>query len=131
MDQQEFGQYIYNLRKKKKMSIRMLEDLSGVSNSYISQIENGIRRPSPDVLKKLYAPLDISYVELMVGAGHWSEDELLEAFNENEVFKEQVDLEEFLNKNNITFKGVIITDHDKKLIKFYLETLCSDRTKED
>lgn len=65
--------YLKDLRKKKKLSIRKLEELSGVSNSYISQIEKGERNPSPEVLKKLAEPLEVDYLKLMHEAGFISE----------------------------------------------------------
>lgn len=53
------------------MSIRKLEEESGVSNSYISQVERGERStPSPDILKKLSGPLGVDYTELMYAAGY-------------------------------------------------------------
>ena len=53
------------------MTIRQLELYSGVSNSYLSQLENGKRGiPSPIIIKKLHKPLGISYEELMEKAGY-------------------------------------------------------------
>lgn len=67
----EFGEYLQNKRKDKNISIRKLGELSGVSNSYLSQLENGKRGiPSPEILKKLHGPLEITYDELMEKAGH-------------------------------------------------------------
>jgi SOS regulatory protein LexA len=71
--QKDFGNYLKNLRMDKKLSIRKLEELSGVSNAYLSQMENGKRgMPSPEILKKLHEPLDVSYDKLMEMAGHIS-----------------------------------------------------------
>lgn len=44
--------------------------MSGVSNSYISQIENGVVEPSPDVLRKLGGAYGIPFEVLMEAAGH-------------------------------------------------------------
>lgn len=67
----EFREYLKQLREAKKLSFRKLEALSGVSYTYLSQIENGSRGvPSPDVLKKLADPLGVSYKELMTAAGY-------------------------------------------------------------
>lgn len=67
----EFGKYLKKLRKERGLTIRALEELSGVSNSYLSQIELGQRgAPSPDVLKKLAGPLGVTIPKLMVKAGH-------------------------------------------------------------
>src|SRR5690606_9805791 len=53
------------------MTIRQLELYSEVSNAYISQLERGKRGiPSPDILKKLAAPLGLDYNELMIKAGY-------------------------------------------------------------
>ncbi|WDV94205.1 helix-turn-helix domain-containing protein [Brevibacillus parabrevis] len=73
----EFGHYLKSLRKGKKLTIRQLEELTKVSNSYISQMERGDRRPSPNILKKLEGPLGIPYQELMVKAGYIPEGEII------------------------------------------------------
>jgi repressor LexA len=66
-----FGEYLRSKRKEKKMTIRQLAVYSGISNAYISQIENGERGiPSPEVLKKLAGPLGVPYEELMEKAGY-------------------------------------------------------------
>jgi transcriptional regulator with XRE-family HTH domain len=66
-----FGQYLRELRKSKKLTIRQLEKSSGVSNSYLSQLENGLRDiPSPHVIEKLSEGLDASYEQLMLVAGY-------------------------------------------------------------
>jgi transcriptional regulator with XRE-family HTH domain len=71
----EFGEYLKQLRETKNLSFRKLDALSGVSYVYLSQIENGKRGiPSPDVLKKLAAPLGVSYKELMQAAGYLGQD---------------------------------------------------------
>jgi transcriptional regulator with XRE-family HTH domain len=71
----EFKEYLKQLRDAKQLSLRKLDSLSGVSHVYLSQIENGNRGvPSPDVLKKLAAPLGVSYKELMTAAGYWGRE---------------------------------------------------------
>jgi repressor LexA len=71
LEAKEFGLYIRKLRTDKKMTIRQLELYSGVSNAYLSHIENGKRGiPSPDILKKLSKPLGVEYASLMKAAGH-------------------------------------------------------------
>lgn len=75
MEAQEFGEYLKKIRKSKKMTIRQLELYSKVSNAYISQLERGDRGlPSPDILKKLSAPLGIEYNDLMIKAGYVEEN---------------------------------------------------------
>ncbi|QDR80249.1 helix-turn-helix domain-containing protein [Sporomusa termitida] len=70
MKAEEFGKYIKDLRNEQKLTTRQLEKQSGVSNAYISQIENGKRIPTPTILQKLAPSLNITYKELMQAAGH-------------------------------------------------------------
>ncbi|MEK3917256.1 S24 family peptidase [Paenibacillus sp. FSL H7-0331] len=67
----EFGGFIKMLRKRANLTVRELEDRSGVSHSYITQLENGKRGvPSPEILNKISEPLLINYDELMLKAGY-------------------------------------------------------------
>jgi len=59
------------LRKRSGLSLRGLEDASGVDRSTISRIENGeYQRPSPSNLTKLAAGLGIDASELLTAAGY-------------------------------------------------------------
>lgn len=72
LDGKEFGSYLKTLRTQKKLTARQLDLYSGVSHSYISQMERGARGiPSPDILKKLAKPLGVDYEELMMKAGYF------------------------------------------------------------
>lgn len=84
----ELGNFLRQLRGKR--SLRDIADLTGLSHTYISDIENGYRRGtnkplkvSPEILKKLSKALDTSYAELMVLAGYWDKDD-----PENEMLSE-------------------------------------------
>lgn len=70
MDTIELGKHLRSSRKNKGLTLVELSNKSGVSNPYISQIENGKFKPSPDVLKKLSAVLDESYLDLLRAAGY-------------------------------------------------------------
>ena len=60
----KFGEYLRGLRKRRDISIRRLAAASGVSNSYISQIETGQRGiPSPIVIRQLADALDVPYLD--------------------------------------------------------------------
>lgn len=70
-DDNSFGEYLKKIRTEKKLSTRDIQKKTGISNSYISLIESGKKgTPSPDVLKKLYKVLNVSYEELMHVAGY-------------------------------------------------------------
>lgn len=72
-DLQLFGAYLRGLRKEKGFTIRQLEERTGVSNAYLSQLENGKRGlPSPEILMKIHEPLGVGYDELMEKAGYIS-----------------------------------------------------------
>ncbi|MCL6443433.1 MAG: helix-turn-helix domain-containing protein [Alicyclobacillus sp.] len=74
MEAKAFGEYIRSLRQNANLTIRQVEAYSGVSNAYLSQLENGKRGiPSPDILRKLSKPLKVSYEELMIAAGYLTE----------------------------------------------------------
>lgn len=66
----KIGEYIKKLRENKKLSINQLSNLSGISSAHISRIENGKRKPSPKMLKKIYPFLGVTYEELMQVAGY-------------------------------------------------------------
>lgn len=61
---------LLDARHAKSWSLRQAEKESGVSNGYISQVEKGTVRPSPDVLQKLASAYDVPYRLLMERAGY-------------------------------------------------------------
>src|SRR6185503_16945446 len=78
MVSKEFGQYLKKIRIQKggrgHWSLRSVASRSGVSDSYLSQIENGkISSPSFDVLKKLSESLKHPYLDLLNKAGYLPE----------------------------------------------------------
>lgn len=52
-------------REHRKLTVAALSDLSGVSGSYISEIETGRKRGSVDALKKLSRALDLTVDDLL------------------------------------------------------------------
>lgn len=56
--------HIWQLRTEKKLTLRQLGELSGVSSSEINVIENGKVSPRLDTLELLAKGLDISIHEL-------------------------------------------------------------------
>ena len=70
----EFGIYIRTLRKRVGLTLREIEEQTGISNAYLSQIEQGHRNPpSPAMLKRLAKALGVSQNQLMVEAGYLEE----------------------------------------------------------
>lgn len=99
------GKYIENKRTEKEMNITELANKAGISRPYLSQIESGSRKPSPEILKKLSTPLGVSYMSLMQTAGYI--DHLDNIFGEMDEIRKKKHfqtmvyaLEEQLNNNS-------------------------------
>lgn len=64
------GLVLRQSRELKKLSLRAVEDITGISNAYLSQLEhNKIKKPSADTLYKLSDTyrLDFNYLLHMAG----------------------------------------------------------------
>lgn len=137
MEIKEFGKYIKKLREEKSLSTHKLAELSGVSQSYISHLESGRKKnaPSPEVIKKLSENLDRSYVELMVAAGYYGDDELLEPVEEivqglismkpgaGKTGMTMIDLAGILEQKNLIYKNLVLTQNDRKRILDMLDIM--------
>ena len=65
------GAYLRALRESLRMKLREVEEASGVSNAYLSQLETGkIGKPSPHILHKLASVYNVPYEMLMDRAGY-------------------------------------------------------------
>ena len=65
---EDIGQMLKRLRGQ--TSLRAVHRLSGISNSYLSQIEKGIRHPGPKLLRRLAAVYGVGVHELLRKAGY-------------------------------------------------------------
>ncbi|SDT66644.1 Helix-turn-helix domain-containing protein [Mucilaginibacter mallensis] len=64
------GGILREARDLKKLSLREVEVQSGISNAYLSQLENDkIKKPSANTLYKLSELFHITFDDLMVAAG--------------------------------------------------------------
>ena len=67
----ELGVYVREKRQEKKLSIRKLAELAGISHTEIKRIEDGTRKqPSPQVVRSIASALGVPYEELMIAAGY-------------------------------------------------------------
>jgi len=69
----ELATVLFDLRKAKGYSLREVAEATGngVSNAYLSQLENGkIKKPSPNVLHSLAEVYVVPYDSLMERAGY-------------------------------------------------------------
>jgi transcriptional regulator with XRE-family HTH domain len=114
LEAKEFGEYLKGLRLKKKLTIRQLDTYSGVSNSYISQMERGQRGvPKPDILQKLSKPLGVPYEDLMENAGYLNKGELLRSSIGAGIIK--FDFPEGIDENNVGYLALKELDDNREL----------------
>lgn len=68
---EKLGDLLKRSRKEKNFTLRAVQERTGISNAYLSQIENAkIRSPSPNVLFKLAKLFGLSYERLLSLADH-------------------------------------------------------------
>jgi transcriptional regulator with XRE-family HTH domain len=65
----DLGEFIRDLRRSARFSLRELAEKAGVSNPYLSQIERGLRKPSAEVLAQIAAALRVSTPLMYLRAG--------------------------------------------------------------
>ena len=66
----ELGNYLKTIRESLDYSTHDVNKLCDISQSYISLMENGKRKPSPTILKKLAAIYNLDYLDLYEKAGY-------------------------------------------------------------
>lgn len=65
------GQFLKSLREDKALTLRAVEEATGISNAYLSQLESDkIKQPSPIILHKLCDVYETSYSVLLKLAGY-------------------------------------------------------------
>jgi transcriptional regulator with XRE-family HTH domain len=67
----DFGQYLKNLRLQQRLSLRDVAARTGMSYSYLTQIEHGRRKaPGPELLKRLAPVYGVPVRDLLKAAGY-------------------------------------------------------------
>ncbi|MGA8810555.1 MAG: helix-turn-helix transcriptional regulator [Thermoanaerobaculia bacterium] len=70
------AELLRSVRGSASLSLRQVEKLTGISNPYLSQLENGhTTNPSPHVLAKLARAYGVPYAQLMDAAGYSESEE--------------------------------------------------------
>ena len=70
------AKYLREIRAVRGDSLRAVEEATGISNAYLSQLERGdATKPSPDKLHTLAKFYDVPYTELMREAGYLNRGE--------------------------------------------------------
>lgn len=121
MEAKEFGEYLKDIRKERGLTIRQIETYSGVSNSYLSQLENGKKGiPSPTILKKLSKALKVDYNLLMIKAGHLE--------NNEKIIAEDHELLKVIKEHNLKYKGKVLTSEQKEQVEKMLQILLDKKS---
>lgn len=76
MSPEQIGSYLRDLRNQRRLTLRKVERESGASGSYLSQVEQGKRHPSADLLRKIAPTYGASVRELLTIAGYLNEPEV-------------------------------------------------------
>jgi transcriptional regulator with XRE-family HTH domain len=67
---------LHDIRTLRGKSLRQVEDATGISNAYLSQLERGdAQKPSPDKLQALAKYYDVPYTDLLRAAGYLQRSE--------------------------------------------------------
>lgn len=65
------GQYLKSNREKNNYSLKQVQNLTGITDSRLSKIENDLyEEPSPTILKHLAKLYNVSIIDLFVRAGY-------------------------------------------------------------
>jgi len=103
----KLSEFLKDCRQDLRLTLRDVESNIGISNAYLSQLENGkIAQPTPKILRKLSDFYDISFQNLLTLAGH-------PIFEENAVIQSRTSI----------FND--ITHDEEKELKHYLKFLRS------
>lgn len=109
----ELGKFLVSIRSSLNLSTYDVNKLSGISQSYLSLVENGRRKPSANILKKLSNVYHIDYLDLYKKAGY-----IDSAFSEKDTLKEKlIFLSNNMNQNELS-NIVMIPIYENPLEKF-------------
>lgn len=120
-----FGEFLYSLRKEKAMTQAQLADLLGVTNKAVSKWETGEAMPETSLLLPLSRIFDVTVDELLEGKrnnGNASNNKSFEQENVSEEynFKEEMNFEDI--KNHIFTRG---KDDEKSVLESIGGVVCS------
>ena len=73
---EELGSYLRELRWRNRLSLRQVQEETGASGSYLSQVEQGKRHPSGCLLRKIAPTYGASVRDLLTMAGYLNEPEV-------------------------------------------------------
>jgi len=118
----ELGNYLLNVRKDRRLSLKKVEQLAGVSNAYLSQLERGRRNPPhPDILKKLAKAYEVPLNELLDAAGYLEEQKGTARRDVEQAFQHVISDPRY--KHGTRLKGSALSLEAKRFIVEMYETI--------
>ena len=117
---ENFGEYLRTLRLEKRYSLREVEELSGVSNSYLGLIERGQRPiPGADILKKLAPVFDVPVRDLLATAGYLKEEDISLSEDDEVEMAFRFVMNDPRYKSGTRIKGGINTEVKRFIVEMY------------
>lgn len=119
----DFGEYLRNLREQRKLSLRDVAAKTGMSYSYLTQIEHGRRKaPGAELLKKLAPVYGVPVRDLLKAAGYLDDIEpvkptLSEEEEVERAFQYVVSDPRYQSGTRVT--GPITTDVKRFIVEMY------------
>ena len=71
------------LRKEKCFTLDELAEVTGLSNPYLSQIENKHKKPTISSIRTIAGSLEVTIIELMVRLGYLTNEDVDEYVKDN------------------------------------------------
>ncbi|MCY3826670.1 MAG: helix-turn-helix transcriptional regulator [Candidatus Dadabacteria bacterium] len=106
----DLARKLTELRQLRGKTLRAVEAETGISNAYLSQMENGkVEKPRPHVLYRLAEYYGVRYEDLMVAAGYLTRND--------EERPEDTELAE------IQLMSAGLSDDQKKILKRFIRFL--------
>lgn len=112
-----FGKQLYIVRKKRNLTLRELDKLSGVKFVRIGRFENNMEKPSPEIIAKLEKALNVNFQEI---AGISEDikklykkfvDSLLYDVNDLEKYIEIIDVNKDVYLSNCHFPVILLINY--------------------
>ena len=117
---ENFGEYLRNLRVEKRLSLREVEQMSGVSNSYLGLIERGQRPiPGADILKKLAPVYDVPVRDLLGVAGYLKDEAHSLTDNDEVEMAYTYVMNDPRYKSGTRIKGGVTTEVKRFIVEMY------------
>lgn len=123
----KIGAYLKAKREERGLTLRQVEEMSGVSNAYLCMIESGKRiEPHPRVLKSLATVYDEDIETLMKVAGYLNaSDQEQDKFDVEELYQQAMK-DETVNTGH-RFRGELDFEAKRVIANLYREKKQRDK----